>query len=373
MFLKFLLLICGFVPLGTSGEIMPSLDTEAVMHLAPTLNSVNLLDGPSCVSHASTTPTTNSQPTLTEMEYYTYYAAAMYCQYELNDLSCTPCQKFKSDVYDHTVIMNNETDNTAIVAVSKTREEIVVAFRGTMNIWNVVLDVATIACTYPNLPQGVKLHAGFHAATMSLYQDVVTNVGYLRSCFPSYKIVITGQSLGGAIARLTQFYLLALNQFPGAKYECYTYGEPRSGNEAFANFMNSQTIKTVRVVNNADIVTHVAPTSLLGTTLLGDYYVHCQPEYWYVDENNQRFCDTTVYEDPTCSDSLGPDYSIADHSTYLGVNYAPCLFGQPAPWAAIPFNIFQPVGTIPPMPGFIYNFNAAAANFAIVALDFMGF
>lgn len=72
--------------------------------------------------------------------------------------------------------MNNDMDTTAIVAVSKSRREIVVAFRGTMNIWNVVLDLTAIAVTYPNLPSGIKLHAGFHTATMSLYYDVSPSV-----------------------------------------------------------------------------------------------------------------------------------------------------------------------------------------------------
>lgn len=102
MFFQITFLICGIISLGTFAQILPSSDTLAVLNLAPTLNSVDFLDGPSSVSHASTIPTTNSQPTLTEMKYYNYYAAAMYCQYQLNDLSCTTCQKFKSDVYDHT-------------------------------------------------------------------------------------------------------------------------------------------------------------------------------------------------------------------------------------------------------------------------------
>lgn len=114
---------------------------------------------------------------------------------------------------------------------------------------------------------------------------------------------------------------------------------------------------------------HVAPTSLTGTTILGDYYVHCQPEYWYVSEDNQRFCATSVYEDPTCSDSLGPIYSILDHATYMGVSYATCIAGQPAPWSAIPLSIFQPVGVIPPLPKFMSNFLAGAANFAIHTLS----
>lgn len=113
---------------------------------------------------------------------------------------------------------------------------------------------------------------------------------------------------------------------------------------------------------------HVAPTSLLGTTILGDYYVHCQPEYWYVSTDDQGFCDTTVYEDPDCSDSLGPVYSALDHATYLEVNYAICVVGQPAPWLAIPFDIFQPVGVVQPLPQVISNFLVGAFDFVKVTL-----
>ncbi|KAJ6648388.1 Lipase [Pseudolycoriella hygida] len=350
-------------------DILPSPDTAAVLKLLSLMNSVDFLDGPKSVSNAKTTPTTNTQPILDQIKYYNFYAAAMYCQYQLNDLSCTPCQEFVKDVVYHTIIMNNDTDCTTLITVSSTRKEIVVAFRGTMNIWNILLDLDTMATTYPNLPSGVKLHAGFHTAAMSLYNNVVKTVDSLRGQYSGYKIVIVGHSLGGAMARVTQFYFLALNQFPGAIYECYTFGEPRSGNRAYADYMNSQHITTARVVHKADIVPHVPPTSLLTTKALGDYYVHCETEYWYVDENNQRFCDPHTYEDPTCSNSIGPFYTILDHASYLGLSYNPCVIGQPAPWLAIPFDILQPVGKIPPLPSFISKFLGYVADIAVDLLD----
>lgn len=103
MFVKLTLLLCSatIIPY-TVGENLPSPDTEAIMKFVPFVNSANFLDGPSRISNALTTPTTNTQPTLAEMKYYNYYAAAMYCQYELNSLNCTSCQKFKKDVNDHT-------------------------------------------------------------------------------------------------------------------------------------------------------------------------------------------------------------------------------------------------------------------------------
>lgn len=89
-------------PLSSFGKKLPSDDTLALLALVPSLNTVNFLDGPSNISHAPTTPTTNSKPSLAEMMYYNYYTAAMYCQYELDDLSCDYCNKFKKDVYYHT-------------------------------------------------------------------------------------------------------------------------------------------------------------------------------------------------------------------------------------------------------------------------------
>lgn len=74
-------------------------------------------------------------------------------------------------------------------------------------------------------------------------------IAYYRQDNPDYKIVITGLSLGGAIARCTCFFLNDRNQFPGAAYELYTFGEFRVGNIPFAEYMNSLNMTSVRVVH----------------------------------------------------------------------------------------------------------------------------
>ncbi len=74
-------------------------------------------------------------------------------------------------------------------------------------------------------------------------------MGYLLWLFPNYKIVINGHSLGGALARITTFLILHLEQFPGQKLELYTYGEVRVGNKNFVDYMNAQNITTARVVS----------------------------------------------------------------------------------------------------------------------------
>lgn len=353
--------------LGTFGQSLPSADTLALAKLIPYLNPIDnyVFDGPAKICHAPTTPSTAGKPTLDQMKYYNYYAASMYCQYQLKDLSCKFCQFFKKDVNTFAVLMNNVTDCTALVTVSNSRKEIVVTYRGTANIWNVIQDLDFLDIDYADMQSDIKVHTGFYKATMSLYNDVVKHVGVQVKLHPTYKVVIVGQSLGGAMARMTEFFFLHLNQFPGTIYEVYTYGEPRVGNVHFADYINKQKITTARIVNRADIVPHVPPVGVLATDILYDYYVHPQTEYWINGDSGTRFCNDSVYEDPTGSDSLGPAYSVLDHGTYFNVDYGTCVLDQPLLIAAIPFDIFQPVGKVPPLPLKMSNFIDAVVDFAV--------
>lgn len=85
--------------LNASAQSTSSADTYIFNTLLPLLHLGGfLLDGPAAISYAPTTPTTNNKPTLPQMIYYNYYSASMYCQYQLDDLSCEYCNKFKGDV-----------------------------------------------------------------------------------------------------------------------------------------------------------------------------------------------------------------------------------------------------------------------------------
>lgn len=92
--------VVAMVVLGTYGQNLPSADTLALANLLPYLSPIDnyLFDGPAEIVNAPTTPSTAAKPTLDNMMYYNYYAASMYCQYQLNDLSCKFCQHFKDNV-----------------------------------------------------------------------------------------------------------------------------------------------------------------------------------------------------------------------------------------------------------------------------------
>lgn len=78
---------------------------------------------------------------------------------------------------------------------------------------------------------------------------MIQAVGFQLLQHPTYKLVLIGHSLGGAMARLTAFFIKRNFQFTGTTIELYTYGEPRVGNRAFADYFNNWDIISARCVN----------------------------------------------------------------------------------------------------------------------------
>ena len=73
------------------------------------------------------------------------------------------------------------------------------------------------------------------------------------------KIIVTGHSLGGALATLCAFEIAANSStlFAGNNLSicCYTFGSPRVGNHAWARLYNSKVPDTWQIINSDDVVT----------------------------------------------------------------------------------------------------------------------
>lgn len=98
----------------------------------------------------------------------------------------------------------------------------------------------------------------------------------------------------------------------------------------------------------------MAPTSILGTSLLYDFYVHPQLEIW-IQNGGITYCGNAHLEDPACSNSADPSYTLPDHSSYFGVVGTCGDVVTPAP----------PPSNPPSLPTKITNFAAGAINFLV--------
>jgi hypothetical protein len=84
--------------------------------------------------------------------------------------------------------------------------------------------------------------------------------------YPTYNVTIVGHSLGGALALLDGVSLLLRSIVSSSNLMVITYGMPRIGNQAFANFVDRQLIfePNLMHVNNREDPIPVMPDMSLG-------------------------------------------------------------------------------------------------------------
>lgn len=105
MVLKLFFII--LMALGAIGEedFIPEWDRNILSGLETLLKPFvgdSLFDGPTSVCDGPTSANKHVLPTLDKLKYYMYFAASTYFSYDIEDLSCEYCLKFKDKVNNHT-------------------------------------------------------------------------------------------------------------------------------------------------------------------------------------------------------------------------------------------------------------------------------
>ncbi|RIB11482.1 Alpha/Beta hydrolase protein [Gigaspora rosea] len=260
-----------------------------------------------------------SNDEIPDLTRFVTYSAASYCS---NSADWT-CGTYCEQIPDTTVIKTITTkpakwvekfgqDATAYCTITRNSKykEIVVTFRGTANTGNTVKDYEVVQCSYGfgsttvpiiSKPVGALVHFGFYTAFLTFQQELRKVISESIKQYPDYKLVVTGHSLGGALA---SFAALDLKQ-SGANPCLYTYGEPRIGNTVFASFMYKTLDTMRRVVNQADEVPHLIPRV---------DYIHHQGEIWIANTTANQAVKCSGEENKLCSDSVpSKDWNNVDH------------------------------------------------------------
>lgn len=177
-----------------------------------------------------------------------------------------------------------------------------VSFRGSRNVrnWLADLDAALPNAVLAGAPADVRVHRGFLHTWVFLRDDVVRAVAALRERHPHYAVLVTGHSLGGAVAVLCAVHLAGA----GLLATVVTLNQPRVGNTAFAQWTDTLGITLLRVVNQHDLVPHLPA--------LWQGFRHAGTEIWIWDALGHTVACNA--EAVSCSNSR-TTHSIATHST----------------------------------------------------------
>jgi hypothetical protein len=194
-----------------------------------------------------------------------------------------------------------------MIGYIKEKETIYVVFRGTQSTRDWVVDLHFGKVEY--ICNECEVHRGFYEAEQSVIYDVIKGVDDLKSMFPSFKVVVTGHSLGAALSTLTAVDLMR----SGINVQLFNFGSPRIFNSIGAYIVSSLLSDIVRVSHTKDIVPHVPPMEM--------DYQHVSGE-WYENEIGDivKCCG---YENSSCSDQWKAGLNGDDHMWYLGM-YVGC-------------------------------------------------
>lgn len=179
------------------------------------------------------------------------------------------------NVSDCRLIEDVQTDTQALVA--RTRQAILVAFRGTepTRLKDLLTDV-----DLELVPGSLgDVHRGFWRSLGSIWDPLQRAIASLQD--GRRHLWLTGHSLGGALAQLAVARLIEMRR---PVQGLYTYGAPRCGSLQFADEYDRHARHySFRIVNEADIIPDVAP-KFLGFEHSGR---HCQ-----LDKQGRLLIDT---------------------------------------------------------------------------------
>lgn len=273
---------------------------------------------------------------------------------QLEVWNCTACHQPDMASFSLRHLYTNASHYTlGYSGVWTTHRAIVVAFRGSSNYENWLENLKFLQTPYPHCAS-CAVHTGFYNSLKDVQHHVRRDVAYLLRRYPHYQVWVTGHSLGGALATLSALDLVSSSRtassaaastrveelipvgdgedssgsgvssveetgpqrpvVPSHKLHLYTFGAPRVGNVAFAEWGHLALPHSYRLTHNRDAVPHVPPHNY--------GYRHLPREVWFDNDSEPLtfvVCNDTAEESELCSYGMWGT-TIADHVTYLGTS-----------------------------------------------------
>ncbi|XP_022947717.1 lipase-like [Cucurbita moschata] len=274
------------------------------------------------------------------------YASAAYISdlTELFTWTCSRCDDLTQGFEVIELVVDVQHCLQSYVGVAKSLNAIVIAFRGTQenSIQNWIEDLywKQLDQMYPGMPDAM-VHHGFYFAyhNTTIRPAIVSAVERTRKFYGNLDIMVTGHSMGGAMAAFCGLDLAVSHNYQNV--QVITFGQPRIGNAVFASYYSNIVPNTFRVTNGNDIVPHLPP---FYSYFPRKTYRHFPREVWLYDVGFGSFiyqvekvCDGSG-EDPSCSRSVSGK-SVSDHLVYYGVElsspaWRSCRFVMDPPLAA---------------------------------------
>eukprot|EP01028_Stygiella_incarcerata_P014326 TRINITY_DN935_c0_g1_i6.p1 TRINITY_DN935_c0_g1~~TRINITY_DN935_c0_g1_i6.p1 ORF type:complete len:1754 (-),score=348.09 TRINITY_DN935_c0_g1_i6:6294-11555(-) len=160
------------------------------------------------------------------------------------------------------------------VAYSGMLDVALVVHRGTeiLSREDILADFDAFFISTNILSNDVDVHKGFLSYAKPAFLEV--QIGLRKVPSVTHKIVVTGHSLGGAMAHLT--YAFLLEEYSPSRLECATFGSPRVGDDDWMEAMSQYETNMRRYTRESNLVADIVtllPPEISGYTHIGQQIV----------------------------------------------------------------------------------------------------
>jgi predicted lipase len=150
---------------------------------------------------------------------------------------------------------DSKTDTQGFTALSS--DTLYIVWRGSSSPKDFLKDAQVKKVNF--VEPGEKVHNGFYTAFESVKEDLYSSINYIISnkLDKIKSVVICGHSLGAALTVISSYMIC--KDFPQIAHlvKNVTIGCPRVGNSIFKDNYNKLVPKSIRIVNDKDLVTRI--------------------------------------------------------------------------------------------------------------------
>ena len=150
---------------------------------------------------------------------------------------------------------DSKTDTQGFTALSS--DTLYIVWRGSSSPKDFLEDAQVKKVNF--VEPGEKVHNGFYTAFESVKEDLYSSINYIISnkLDKIKSVVICGHSLGAALTVISSYMIC--KDFPQIAHlvKNVTIGCPRVGNSIFKDNYNKLVPKSIRIVNDKDLVTRI--------------------------------------------------------------------------------------------------------------------
>ncbi|KAG0008103.1 hypothetical protein BGZ80_003848 [Entomortierella chlamydospora] len=161
---------------------------------------------------------------------------------------------------------------------------------------------------FPGLSSNIEVCSKFHDMFTKSATDVLSAVHTAMSEHSTSSVTVVGHSLGGALATLAAVYL-PLWLHSGTTFQAITFGQPRIGNQAFADYIDANFPATH--INNKKDPIPIVPGRFLG-------YVSSSGEVHIGETDEWTTCPGQDNHSPKCSTGDVPEIFDGNEDDNIG-------------------------------------------------------